>query len=187
MGRRFNAERAVKAAAAAEHKAWGAYVATADRTREDVATAPVKGDAARGTLAWEVAHVRPASSRDSGYVWAAAEVTDPLGTLYTAEQWARLVAAAESVTIAEAPARTARRLAWERAAARLESARRALEALPPAGHKRRKDGSTYPVQGPRENAARAAGRDAFRRAIGRFLTFAAVAVAFLSLFLSACN
>ena len=105
----------------------------------------------------------------------------------TADRTREDVDARVSVAPVESPARVARRKVWERAAARVERARETLEALPPAGHKRRKDGTTYPVAGPRENAARAAGRAAFRRAVGRSLTFALVAVAFLGLFFSACN
>jgi len=182
MGRRYNAERALKTARAAELKAWEVYQSTQDRTWQDVALRPVQGDRAKGrtvehvhtdgfvSYSWVTALGNPATGGSVDYMWRA---------------W--VAAALDDVSPVESPARAARRKVWERAAARVERARLALEALPPAGHKRRKDGTVYPVAGPRENAARAAGRAAFTRAVGRSLTFAAVVVAFLSLFLSACN
>jgi hypothetical protein len=191
MSRRFNAERAVTAAENAERKAWEAFRASPDRTRSDVASNPVKGDSFTIDLGPGL------GSRFATYVMVSpvAPLADRVAvsrnggaTVFpTSDVWAGLVRAAESVDPVYPPARMARRGSWERAAARLENARRKLDALPPAGHKRRKDGSVYAVQGPRENAAAKAGRDAWRRAAGRSLAFMGVALAFVVLFLSACN
>ena len=178
MSRRFNAVRAVTAAENAERAAWAAFTASPDRTRDDVATAPVKGDLARGR---EVLHVAT-----DGFVSTFDGSTFDWHT-YHPDVWAALVTMDGVVVPVESPARIARRLVWERAAARLETARATLAALPPAGHKRRRDGSVYPVANPRQNAARKAGRDAFKRVAGRSLAFMGVALAFVALFLSACN
>ena len=188
MSRRSNAVRALESAARVERKAWDALLATAPRTRDDVASAPVKGDSftGHGGLTWTVTATRP------GYIWSTSD-DNPGGTMHDVEQcdimptWARMVRAAPSVYPVYPPARIARRAVWERAAARLETARRTLEALPPAGHKRRKDGTTYPVASPRQNAAAKAGREAWNRAMGRSLAFMGVALAFVVLLLSACN
>ena len=181
MSRRFNAERAVTAAEKAERAAWAAFSPTPLRGAVDVATAPVKGDSFRGSpgLVWRYRRT------SNGLVWA--DTGADMATGYLPDSWARCVQGAESVDAVDSAARIARRLVWERAAARLESALRAVEALPPAGHKRRKDGTVYRVQGPRQNAARKAGMDAWRRAMGRVVTTVGVTLAFVVLFFSACN
>lgn len=185
MSRRYNAERALETAARNERAAWEAFAAIPPRTRDDVAAAPVVGDVAN------VRRVTLVDARNPADVWIRYVDTDT-GWINEcdAQDWARYVRSPLRdgfVAPVPTPLAAAKRAAWERAAARLETARAAVEALPPKGHKRRKDGTVYPVQGPRENAARAAGRAAFNRAAGRAVAFLGVLVAFILLFTSACN
>lgn len=195
MSRRFNAQRDVTAADKAERAAWDAFIASPDRNRSDVASNPVKGDTFTVSdvdgLFPRIVGMRPGTYRvcevgTDGTVGFSSE-TDR-GHWYPLRLWASVLSDARvTVDPVYPPARMARRGTWERAATRLENARRKLAALPPAGHKRRKDGTTYPVASPRQNAAAKAGREAFARAAGRSLAFMGAALAFLVLFLSACN
>ena len=175
MSRRYNAIRALEAAARNERAAWEAFAAIPPRTRDDVATEPVKGDRVGDTEVWHV--------HTDGFVSYGTATRSYSADPHT---WAH-VARHSTVSPVPTPLAAAKRAVWERAATRLESARAAVASLPPKGHKRRKDGTCYPVQGPRENAARAAGRDAFRRAAGRAAATLAVILAFILFFTSACN